>query len=242
MSINFVNKKRIGKPVVYTVLTFILISAVIISLIGYLYIDAENQAFENLHIQTKQVKDDLTLQILSDRENLSTMANFAAKLYLDGEDYSLLFNSFKPIGLIENIGILDPDNVFSTKTGSLDLDGLISFSEEAARGAYISGRVKDLTKDDNELVRSAVPINANGEIVGILYGVIKLDKIEERYLGVAQELEAQIFVCDAETGDLILDSVHDELGNISFLKDREYHGDYSFEDIANTDKGFSSFK
>ena len=40
-----------------------------------------------LHIQTKQIKDDLTLQIKSDRENLVTMSHFAAKLYADGENY-----------------------------------------------------------------------------------------------------------------------------------------------------------
>lgn len=241
MSRNIVKRKN-GKIVLYTILTFVILSALFLSLADYLYISTEAQAKETLHVQTKQIKDDLTLQILSDRENLATMANFAAKLYLDGEDYSLLFESFKPIGLIANIGILKPDNTFVTKTGSINLSGQISFSDEAAQGTYISGRVKDLTHADNELVRSSVPIIANGKPVGILYGVLKLQSFEERYHSLAAELDAQLFVYDRETGDLIIDSIHDELGNISFLHDRTFNRGYSYEEFAASENGYTSFQ
>ena len=235
-------EKKFGKYAIYTVLTFVVLSALFLSLVGYLYRDAEDRAMETLHEQTKHIKDDLTLQMLSDRENLATMANFAAKLYLDGGDYSLLFESFKPIGLISNIGILTRDDVFITQNGSLDLSGQISFLDEARKGAYVSGRVQDLTNVDYERVRSAVPITANGEIVGVLYGIIRLENIMDRYVNFANELDAQLFVYDDATGDLIVDSIHDELGNISFLKERHYNRGYSYEAFATTEKGFSSFK
>ena len=241
MSRNVVKKKK-GRTVVYTILTFVLLSALFLSLAGYLYTDAENRAMETLHTQTKQIKDDLTLQMLSDRENLATMASFAAKLDLDGDGYDLLFESFKPIGLISNIGILMPDGSFVTKNGSIDLNGQISFAEEAIKGAYFSGRVRDLTNVDYERVRSAVPIVANGETVGILYGIIKLESIEERYIDLATELDAQLFIYEGTTGDLIVDSIHDQPGNISFLRERKYKGDYSYEEFATSEKGFSSFR
>ena len=212
----------------YTVATAVLLCAIFLTMVAHLYSTAEDDAYENLHVQTKQIKDDITLQLISDRENLSTMANFASKLYRDGEGYDLMFESFKPIGLIENIGILNPDNTFVTKAGFVDLDGLISFEDEKQKGAYISGRVEDLTRPGNEIIRSAVPIVANGETVGILYGVIKLDKIENRYNQMARELDAQLFVYSKDTGNLVIDTVHKELGNISFLKDRKYNDDYSF--------------
>ena len=241
MSGNFVEKKN-GKYIIYTMITFILLSALFIALAGYLYTDAEERAMETLHVQTKQIKDDLTLQMLSDRENLATMANFAGKLYLDGEDYSLLFDSFKAIGLISNIGILTQDNTFITKNGTTDLSGQISFSEEAQKGAYISGRVRDLTNADYERVRSAVPIVANGETVGILYGIIRLQSIEDRYINLAEELDAQLFIFEVVTGDLVVDSIHDEPGNISFLKERKYNRSYSYEEFAANDNGFSSLQ
>ena len=189
-------KNKNGKYVAYTVITFVILTALFLSLASYLYIDTEERAMETLHVQTKQIKDDLTLQMLSDRENLATMANFASKLYLDGEDYSLLFESFKPIGLISNIGILTKNNTFITKNGTIDLNTQISFVEEVEKGAYFSGRVHDLTNVDYERVRSAVPMVANGETIGVLYGIIRLESIKERYIGIATELDAQLFIYD----------------------------------------------
>ena len=234
-------KKHKQTNILQTIITVILLCTVFLTMVSYFYISAENEGYENLHVQTKQIKDDMQLQLLSDRENLATMANFAAKLYSDGESYNLMFDSFKPIGLIENIGILNPDNTFVTKTGKLDLDGQISFEEEKAKGEYISGRIPDLTKDNYEIIRSAVPIKVEDNVVGILYGVIKLDVIGEKYNKMAKELDAQLFVYDKETGNLVIDTIHDSLGNISFLKDREYNGDYSYEKMMAEDKGFTSF-
>ena len=110
---------------IFLTMISLLLCSIFMGLVTILYVETKEEAYENLHVQTKQIKDDITLQLLSDRENLSTMANFAAKLYGDGESYDLLFASFKPIGLIQNIGILNPDNVFVTKVGSIDLDGKI---------------------------------------------------------------------------------------------------------------------
>ena len=241
MAITYGRKRSRQNNVIYTFITAVLLCAIFLTMINYFYKTAEEEAYENLHVQTKQIKDDITLQLVSDFENLTTMANFAAKLYRDGEDYGIMFESFKPIGLIANIGILNPDNTFVTKAGSIDLNGRISFEEEQEKGKYISGRVKDLTKDGNELIRSAVPIVVEGQTVGILYGVVKLDVINERYNKMAQELDAQLFVYHKETGDLVIDTIHDKLGNISFLKDRKYNDDYTYEEFANTDKGFTSF-
>jgi diguanylate cyclase (GGDEF)-like protein len=241
MAIKYGKMKHKRHNILYTGITAFLLCVVFLTMVSHLYISARNDAEENLHVQTKQIKDDIILQLISDRENLSTMANFAAKLYSDGERYDIMFDSFKPIGLIENIGILTPDNNFVTKAGFIDLNGKIAFDEEKQKGAYISGRVKDLTRDNYEIIKSAVPIVVKDETVGILYGVIKLDKIGERYNRMAKDLDAQLFVYDKENGNLVIDNIHDTLGNISFLKDRVYNEDYSYEQFMATDKGFTSF-
>jgi len=241
MAITYEKKKHKQHYVFYTIITAILLSAIFLTMIGYLYITTENVAYENLHIQTKQIKDDISLQLISDRENLSTMANFAAKLYSGQERYTIMFESFKPIGLIENIGILNIDNTFVTKTGTIDVSGTLSFEQEAKKGSYISSRVSDITTRGKEIVRTAVPIKVGNKTVGILYGVIQLDKIASRYHQMAKELNAQLFVYDKASGDLIVDNVHRELGNISFLKDRKYNKGSSYEDFSKTDKGFVSF-
>ena len=241
MSRTYEQKKQKNHTALYTIVSILLIIAIFLAMTIFLFSQAEDDAYEMLYIQTKQIKDDLTLQIKSDRENLVTMANFAAKLYADGESYDLMFQSFKPIGLFANIGILNADNTFVTKVASIDLDGKISFAEEAARGAYISGRVPDLTRDGEEIIRSAVPIKVNGDTVGVLYGVIKLDTIGEKYNAMASELDAQLFVYDKETGKFVIDTIDTNPGEMSMFADREYNDGYSYEELRNSDKGYSSF-
>ena len=242
MAVTYERKKKRQSNILYTIVTAILICAIFGAMVASFYLTAENEAYEMLHIQTKQIKDDLTLQIKSDRENLVTMANFAAKLYADGEGYDIMFESFKPIGLFSNIGILKPDGVFVTRIGSIDLKDKISFEDEAARGEYISGRVPDLTREGKEIVRSAVPIKVYGKTVGVLYGVIHLDTLREKYNKMAKELDAQLFVYDKETGKFVIDTIDKNPGELSNFKDREYNDDYSYEALVTTDKGFTSFK
>lgn len=241
MAITYGKKKHKQNYVLYTIITAFLLCAVFLTMVSSLYTTAEEEAYENLHVQTKQFKDDITLQLISDRENLLTMANFAANVYDEEKRYDIMFESFKPIGLIENIGILNEDNTFVTKAGVINVDGFLSFEEEAQKGAYISSRVSDITTRGKEIVRSAVPIKSGDKTVGILYGVIQLDTIAQRYHQMATDLNAQLFIYDKESGDLIVDNVHDELGNISFLKDRRYSKNYSYEQMTENENGFTSF-
>ena len=242
MARKFGRKKYRQNNLVYTFATVVLLCVLFVTMVSSFYQKAEEDAYEMLHIQTRQIKDDLVLQIKSDRENLVTMANFASKLYADGESYDLMFDSFKPIGLFSNIGILNPDNVFVTRIGSIDLSGKISFEDEVFRGSYISGRIPDLTRDGKEIIRSAVPIMVNGKTVGILYGVIHLDTIGAKYNKMAKELDAQLFVYDKDTGKFVIDTIDRNPGELSEFSTRKYNKGYSYNDFIENSNGFSSFK
>ena len=77
MANTYERKRQRQNGIVYTVVTAILVCAVFLAMVVSFYIRADNDSYEMLHIQTKQIKDDLTLQLKSDRENLITMADFA---------------------------------------------------------------------------------------------------------------------------------------------------------------------
>ena len=181
MAITYERKKQRQNNILYTIVAAILICAVFFAMVVSFFIKAEDDAYEMLHIQTKQIKDDLTLQLKSDRENLATMAHFAANLYADGEKYDRMFSSFEPIGLFSKIGILNPDGTFITKDGVYDLSGQISFEEQALLGEHVTGRTYSYSMPDEQVVRSSVPIQVNGETVGIMYGIIKIETINEKY-------------------------------------------------------------
>ena len=47
---------------------------------------------------------------------------------------------------------------------------------------------------------------------------------------------------DKETGKFIVDTINEKPSELSSLKNREYNNGYSYEMLANSDKGYSSFK
>lgn len=242
MAIKYGKKKRTQSNILYAIITAILISVVFVAMVSTFYRAAQEEAYDTLHLQTKQIKDAIGQQIESDRVSLETMSGFASNLYAHGDNYDRMFEAFEPFGLISNIGILNPDNTFTTKMGSVDLHGKISFEEEAARGAYISGRIPDLTQKGYEIIRSAVPIVVDDTVVGVLYGVIKPETINDRYSQMAQELEAQLFVYDRETLKFTINTVYGPVGDLSMLKDRKYNDGSSYEQLRTGDKGYLSFE
>ena len=238
--------KRRKESVLYTVCAVLLLIAIILAMVIYIFGVSEAEAYEKLHLQTQQIKKDINLQMFSDCENLMTMANFAAELHEEGEDFSIILNSFKEIGLFENIGILLPDNNFITKAGTMTLEGKVDFFEEVEKGDYISGRVEDFTYEKRQVVRCAVPIKIeNGDAVGILYGVINLDKFEERYVDDAKAINASLYVIEGGNGNFIIDTKHKNFGNISELAVSKFNYGYSYNDLiehlTNGKNGYSSF-
>ncbi|MBQ8588326.1 MAG: GGDEF domain-containing protein, partial [Clostridia bacterium] len=78
--------------------------------------------------------------------------------------------------------------------------------------------------------------------VGILYGIIDPVAFKERYSKSVSELKAQLYVYVEGTGNFVLDTYNETLGNISELKDRKYKKGFSYEDMINTERGYSSFQ
>ncbi|MBQ8764747.1 MAG: GGDEF domain-containing protein [Clostridia bacterium] len=224
--------RRIRNRIILTVITVVFLFSIFVAVVNYSYGKAKQNGFENLHLQTKEVKEDLELQMVSDTENLQTMARFAAKLHSNGEDMNIMLKSFKSIGLIEEVGILLPDNSFITRAGTFPTVNGINFEEETKKVPYVSGVVNDVTLQDKKIVRSAVPIvSENGLTVGILYGRINIETLEKRLLENASTQGVQIFVVERGNGNFIINTIDSSFGNVSLLETRTFVEDYSFEDF-----------
>ena len=239
-------ERKFRSKLLLTVLVAIVLCVAFLVVINSSYQEAESNAFENLHMRTKEIKDDISLQMISDRENLQTIANIAENLYKEGRDFSMLFESFESIGLIKNIGILTPDNVFTTKTGSVDLSGKLAFADEVIKTPYFSGRVADVTYPEHETIRSTVPIKVQNETIGILYGMIDLNDIKKKYKPVADGIDARLYIIESGNGNFIVDTWSHELGNLADARALEEKKGYSYDamkaDIYNGGKGFCAYK
>ncbi len=238
--------KHVRNTIAYTIVAIVLLVAVFAFSVTYMYNFTEDECFENLHILTKEIKDDINLQMKSDMENLQTMAGIAANLHITNRDFSLLFDSFKPIGLIENIGILLPDNTVLTRIGSTSLQGKISFEEEAARGRYISGAIDDLTVEGRKIIRMAVPALVNGEAVAVVYGTTTVDSLRERYKDMTDRENSQLFLVERGKKSFIFDTWREEPIPLPSFGERESKEGLSYDDmyegIISGGNGFASFK
>jgi len=237
--------RRIRIRIISTFITALLLFSISIAVVNYTYDTAKKSGYENLHIQTKEIKEDLELQLISDTENLQTMANFAAKLHANGESMDIMLKSFKTIGLIEEVGVLFPDNSLVTRTGTFPVTSEVSFDEEVKKAPYISGLVNDLTVENRKIVRNCVPIIVEGEVVGILYGVINPQTLEKRLLKNSSLKAAQIFIVERNTGIFIVNTISDDVDNFSILETREFVDGHSYnklrEEVLAEKDGFSAF-
>lgn len=231
--------------ITYTILVAILIACVFLTTMSFIYSNAQNDGYESLHIQTREIKSDIEIQVTSDMENLTTIANFASKLYKNGEDFSIILKSFKPIGLIDYIGFLMPDNTIVSVAGSKDVKGILDFDTEAGKGAYVSGKEPDLTIPSKNVVRAAVPVVYEGEVVSVLYGVANLSTMAERFTPDEALGEYQLYVLDRADGDFIVDTRNNDVKNITALSSRKFVDGYTYEgfrdEVLAGDNGFSSF-
>ena len=146
------------------------------------------------------------------------MAELIAKQESKDADTILqVMNSFDfTNSFITSMILLLPDGQLLHKDGTwYDVSDRIDFAAEAAKGAYLSDRVRSLFAPENLVVRSAAPVVRDGETIAILYGVISLQEIPRAYISDYYNDKAFILLVDGSTGDILLDTWHNTLGNLS---------------------------
>ena len=237
--------KATKRRIFYTLTVIVTLLSLLLAMIYSIYATAKKDGYETLHSQTKEVKNDLELQMLSDRENLMTMANLAAKLYSGGESMDPLVLSFKEIGLIEDVYILRSNNILMTKTGEMPAPENMDFVHEVEKSPYISGAVVSARDPERIVVRSSVPIIFNGEKIGVLYGVVDLDSLKKRLIGDMPKAKTQVFVMDCENGEFIVNTISETRGYIDVFHDREFQDGYDYKKLRQENfsgkDGFSAF-
>ena len=153
--------KIVFKKILYSLILSVMLCLVFWLMISYVYDNAEKNASEELHVYTKEIKDDINIQLQSDTENLFSLANIASKLYtqaaVSGDEYSeeaydFLFKTYEKTGLIEHVGLFFPNNTLMTRMGSISLTGKLLFEnelkefEEKGKAYYISDVVDEKKK------------------------------------------------------------------------------------------------
>lgn len=191
------------------------------------------RSFDELATATRQIAKDLADAANADQTILSAMAELIAGH--DERDNDAVLRIMKSFSLSETfvstVALLRPDGTLLLTDGTrYDVSGTFDFETEAARGAYISDRVTSYFAPEKLVVRNVVPVVRDGETVAILYGVVPLQELSRNYQIDLYNGNAFLLLVDGNNGDILLDTWHDSLGNLSELRGRKMLKGYTYEE------------
>ena len=202
--------------------------------------EVTQRSFDELTTATKQLAKDINNATRTDQIILSAMAELIAGQDEDDLDSVLrIMNTFSlDKTFVSAVALLRPDGTLLLTDGArYDVSDTFDFETEAARGAYISDRVTSYFAPEKLVVRNVVPVKRDGETIAILYGVALLQELSRNYQIDLYNGNAVLLLVDGNNGDILLDTWHDSLGNLSDLSGRKmlmgYTYDQAMENIPN---------
>ena len=181
-----------------------------------------NTSFTRLADEAEEFAHSLELNMGSDREKLMLMAKMAVDYMEDGSgELKEFFDSCEGTGVFfSRLELLLPgDQVITSNGARIDVSGQISFEQEADLGAHVTDRELDLD-GESYVVRHFVPVEYNGQVIAMLYGVIELGVLAQELPYTPYGGEAAVYIIDGMTGNFLIDTWHNEPGNIWELGSR----------------------
>ncbi len=239
--------KQIQNRVLYTLIAIFLLICVFVATMGFIYTIIERDAYTDLERQTDSLSYELDSRLVAERNNIVSTARLAENLYATYgvEGLDLMVKNFNSVGLIDNIGILLPNNNLLTRIDiTIDTSDYLPFSKESKKGSYISGKIEDITNSARSVIRLAEPITVAGSTVAILYGTIPISSFSDILIP-SEKDGSFVFLVDRQSGEFIFDSMGNPTKNISALMGRKFDKKYSFDklysDVKSGTSGFTEF-
>ena len=195
------------------------------------------RSFDDLTSETKRLATDVANTIRTDRVILAAMADLLADQDLKDYSNQVVLEIMRSFNLdktfIDDLELLLPNGRMLRRSGIwYNVADMIDFEEEKAKGAYISDRTRSSFETGVYVMRNAVPVVRDGETVAMLYGVIKLQEVSRVYKTEAYGGHAFVLIVDGNTGNILLDTWHNKLGNIADLGGRKFLRGTDFENSA----------
>ena len=211
------------KSIIVTVVLILMISAGSFVATGWINRMEEEKSFERLYEESAELAGEIEANAQKDSEQLEMLATVIAGYSdLSSPELWSILDSYKRVGMMSRLELLMPDDTVIIKGGQrVDVKGRMSFEEEKAQGVHITDRETDILNEEDYILRHFVPVVRDGETVAMLYGVVELGNLPEELLMKPYDGEAAVYIIEGDTGDFLVDTWHDEPGNIWALGERE---------------------
>lgn len=221
------------KSMIVTIILIVLLTITTFFVVYRLDDLEEEKCFDRLYEEAGQLRNEIEKNAKSDREQLEMLAAIIAK-YEDftSQDLWKILDSFSMSGMMSRIELLLPDDTVLTTGGQrIETNGELSFAKEAKQGVHITNRETEIGSEDEYIVRNYVPVIRGGETVAMLYGVVELGSLPEEMMMEPYSGQAAIYIVDGKTGEFLVDTWHNEPGNIWEMGERKMAPGYNHEQL-----------
>ena len=230
------------KSITATVFVIIVISAILAVAYFRMYEVLRQRSILRMEEGTNTVIEEISAKLTRESRILNAAAEvIAASEDSDARSITETLKIISPLLDTMQIRILMPDNTIIFADGTTqDGTGAISFNDEVQLGEHISNRMVSVLDDNALILRHFVPIvTDSGRTIALLYGVTMLDELPTRLsIDNIYNASADVFIVDTASGDILMDTRRDTLGNVSDLTGRRSKNGTNYEDaIDNLMKG-----
>lgn len=207
------------KNLLLTLGIIVLIAAATLVAVFRINIVEEQNCYTTLFQTGDQLNQDIARLINYDKEQLESLAGiFAEYDNLNDEIVLSIISNYKPCGMVSGLEILLPDNTLIVRDGTMtSVEGSMDFAKEAKKGAYLTEVGTDILDSDKRVLYSVVPIVKDGEVTGILRGVINPDELQDVWNINLYGARADIYIVEKSSGNYVVDTSGNKLGNVKFI-------------------------
>lgn len=233
-------KKLLNKKNFYLEITAVLILVITLALARYTSIvqkTATEQCFSILDDSRTQIGQMIYNEMQTEQEHLEAASTLLQNLLPDYDQNKELIlqiiNASSADKSYSHWEICLPDErVFHSDGTELELGPQYSFEERIHEGFTVSERRTALRDGKTQIIMLSKCIFNNGECVGILSSVIDLEPFADVFQVSTYNDNTEILLFERETGDILIDSWHHNLGNIKNTNGITELKGYDWNDVA----------
>ena len=231
-------KKQIpSRKYTYIEVTMVLILAITAVLYFYTTFSqksAVDQCFSILDDSRVLMGEMIANEMKNEQEHLEAAANLLDGLLQDYEkNKDMILQVLNASGAARSYShwetCLPNETVVQSDGTTMNLAPQYSFEERVHRGFTVSERRVALRDNETEILMLSKCIFDQTDCIGILSSVIDMDAFAEVFLQGAYKDKSEIMLFERGTGDILIDSWNDTLGNITILDERKSAKGYEWE-------------
>lgn len=223
--LKLISRQRLS-TVVITAGLILLLSVSFFLVSGQLRRYCNDFCFYLLHREAQEIKKDINRDIAFFRNDMDALSRLLeGEKDLTSEYVTDLLKAYEKKEMISQLGIMFPDNQVLKPDGTFVMSSdEISFELLDRQAPFFSNIRQDDKDPDRRILYYAIPIEQEGSIRGVLFGIIKLDFLSKDFEVSLFGEEISISIVDSENMDVILANLHGSHG--------EHGGGHSTQDVG----------